>query len=59
MAVCQAYTGSGGWPTTIFLTPAQKPFFAGTYFPKTTRYGHAGLLELLLTIQEKWNRRCK
>ncbi len=54
MAVCQAYTGSGGWPTTIFLTPDQKPFFAGTYFPKNTRYGHAGLMELLLAIQEKW-----
>ena len=39
MSVCQAFTGSGGWPTTIFLTPEQKPFFAGTYFPKTARYG--------------------
>lgn len=34
MAVCQAFTGSGGWPTTIFMTADQKPFFAGTYFPK-------------------------
>lgn len=33
MAVCQAMTGSGGWPLTIFMTPDQKPFFAGTYFP--------------------------
>ncbi|HIZ55558.1 MAG TPA: thioredoxin domain-containing protein, partial [Firmicutes bacterium] len=33
MAVCQAFTGSGGWPTTIFMTSDQKPFFAGTYFP--------------------------
>ena len=32
MAVCQAFTGGGGWPTTVFLTPEQKPFFAGTYF---------------------------
>ena len=33
MSVCQAFTGSGGWPMSIFMTPAQKPFFAGTYFP--------------------------
>lgn len=32
MSVCQTLTGSGGWPTTIFMTPEQTPFFAGTYF---------------------------
>ena len=46
MTVCQAFTGSGGWPTTIFLTPEQKPFFAGTYFPKTSAYGRQVLYEL-------------
>ncbi len=54
MAVCQAFTGSGGWPTSIFMTAEQKPFFAGTYFPKTSRDGIIGMRELLLTIQEKW-----
>ena len=54
MAVCQAFTGSGGWPTTIFLTPEQKPFFAGTYFPKIAKYGQIGLQELLLAVKEKW-----
>lgn len=54
MAVCQAFTGSGGWPATIFLTPEQKPFYAGTYFPKTARYGRIGLKELLLNVHEKW-----
>lgn len=54
MAVCQAFTGSGGWPTSIFMTAEQKPFFAGTYFPKTSRRGMIGLRELLLTINEKW-----
>ncbi|MBO5337839.1 MAG: thioredoxin domain-containing protein [Lachnospiraceae bacterium] len=54
MAVCQAFTGSGGWPTTIFLTPDQKPFFAGTYFPKTSSYGRPGLEELLLAVHKKW-----
>lgn len=36
MSVCQAMTGGGGWPMSLFLTPEQKPFFAGTYFPKAT-----------------------
>ena len=34
VSVCQAVTGSGGWPLTIIMTPQQKLFFAGTYFPK-------------------------
>ncbi len=54
MAVCQAFTGSGGWPTSIFMTADQKPFFAGTYFPKTSRGGMIGLRELLLAVHEKW-----
>ena len=34
MSVCQVLTGQGGWPLTIIMTPEQKPFFAGTYFPR-------------------------
>ncbi len=55
MSICQAMTGSGGWPMSIFLTPDQKPFFAGTYFPKTAAYGQLGFTELLHTISHKWN----
>lgn len=54
MAVCQALTGSGGWPLTILMTPKQKPFWAGTYLPKTARYGSMGLLELLAAVLEQW-----
>ncbi len=54
MAVCQAFTGSGGWPTSIFMTADCKPFFAGTYFPKTARGNMIGFRELLLAIHEKW-----
>lgn len=54
MKVCQAMTGSGGWPMTILMTPDKHPFFAGTYFPKTSKYGSAGLIELLMFIKEKW-----
>lgn len=38
MTVCQAMTGSGGWPLTVSMTPHRKPFFADTYFPKQSRY---------------------
>ena len=55
MSVCQAITGSGGWPTTIFMTAEQQPFFAGTYFPKTSVNGHTGFMELLEAVTEKWN----
>ncbi len=54
MAFCQAFTGSGGWPTSIFMTADQKPFFAGTYFPKTSQGGMIGFRELLLAIHERW-----
>ncbi|MEW6698628.1 MAG: thioredoxin domain-containing protein [Bacillota bacterium] len=54
MSVCQALTGSGGWPLTIIMTPEQKPFFAGTYFPKTANYGRPGLVELLEQIAGLW-----
>lgn len=54
MNFCQATTGQGGWPLTVFLTPQKHPFFAGTYFPKNSRYGHLGLLELLNTVKNKW-----
>lgn len=55
MDVCQKLTGSGGWPLTIFMTPDAKPFFAGTYFPKTSRYGQPGLHDLLRQITHLWN----
>lgn len=54
MAVCQMLTGSGGWPMSIFMTPEQKPFYAGTYFPPNSRYGMPGFGELLVTIAEHW-----
>jgi uncharacterized protein YyaL (SSP411 family) len=37
----------GGWPLTAFLNPDQMPYFVGTYFPKTARYGMPGFAELL------------
>lgn len=55
MAVCQAMTGSGGWPLTIIMTPEKKPFYAATYLPKTSYNGMMGLTELLVRIGELWH----
>lgn len=58
MTVCQMLTGSGGWPLTIIMTPDKRPFFAGTYIPKETRFGRTGLMELVPRIRDVWaNRR--
>ncbi|WP_322922913.1 thioredoxin domain-containing protein [Paenibacillus campi] len=54
MAYCQALTGQGGWPLTVLLTPEQKPFYAGTYFPKQTKYGRIGMIDMLGQIHNKW-----
>lgn len=54
MEVCQAFTGSGGWPTSIFMTPDQKPFFAGTYYPLESKSGMVGFMDLLKLIAQKW-----
>ncbi|MXS85638.1 thioredoxin domain-containing protein [Nitrosomonas sp. HPC101] len=48
---------SGGWPLTMFLTPAQTPFFGGTYFPKEARYGMPGFLELLPKVAAAYHTR--
>ena len=52
MAVCQAFTGGGGWPTSLFLTPEKQPFFAGTYFPKQRQGGMVSFGELLTLIHD-------
>jgi len=54
MNVCQLMTGSGGWPLTIVMTADKRPFFAGTYFPKESRYGRIGMRELVSRIKETW-----
>ncbi len=54
MNVCQAITGSGGWPLTVILTPEQEPFFVGTYFPKNAAYGRPGLTDILEKTAFLW-----
>ena len=48
--------GQGGWPMTVFLTPDQEPFFAGTYFPPTDRGGRPGFRTVLERIADLWTR---
>jgi uncharacterized protein YyaL (SSP411 family) len=57
LSACRILTGSAGWPLTVFLTPEKKPFFAGTYFPKESRYGQVGLAEILPRIAYLWRDR--
>ncbi|MDX1919321.1 MAG: thioredoxin domain-containing protein [Candidatus Caenarcaniphilales bacterium] len=54
MAFVQMLTGSGGWPMTVFLTLDKKPFFGGTYFPKRSRFGRVGMMDLLPRIKDLW-----
>jgi hypothetical protein len=54
MKVCQAVTGRGGWPLSIFMSPDKKPFYAGTYFPKRGRMGMPGFMEIAGKIAELW-----
>ncbi|MFB5630248.1 MAG: thioredoxin domain-containing protein [Nitrosopumilaceae archaeon] len=52
--VCQMATGQGGWPLSIFLTPEQKPFYVGTYFPILDSYGRPGFGSLLRRLSQSW-----
>lgn len=55
MAFVQATMGSGGWPMSVWLTPTLRPFFGGTYFPPTSRYGRPGFIEVLTRMAELWS----
>ncbi len=52
--VCQVTTGQGGWPLSVFLTPDQKPFYVGTYFPSLDSYGRPGFGSLLRQLAQAW-----
>ena len=54
MRALQALTGRGGWPMNMFLTPALKPFFGGTYFPPRPRPGASSFSEVLTAVRQAW-----
>ena len=54
MLFVQATTGAGGWPMSVWLTPDLKPFFGGTYFPPTSRWGRPGFVDVLKQLADAW-----
>ncbi|MDD1771264.1 MAG: thioredoxin domain-containing protein [Methanomassiliicoccales archaeon] len=54
MAACQLMTGSGGWPLTLLLTPDLRPFFAGSYMPRTRSPAGPGLIEIMTELDSQW-----
>jgi uncharacterized protein YyaL (SSP411 family) len=57
MEACVTLTGQGGWPTTVFLTPDGRPFYAGTYFPPEPRHGLPSFQQLLQAVAAAWKDR--
>jgi len=51
---CQMTTGQGGWPLSVFLTPDQRPFYVGTYFPALDSYGRPGFGSLCRQLAQSW-----
>jgi len=54
MTFVQATTGSGGWPMSVWLTPDLKPFYGGTYFPPSSKWGRPGFIDILQEIAKVW-----
>jgi uncharacterized protein YyaL (SSP411 family) len=54
MTFVQATTGSGGWPMSVWLTPELKPFYGGTYFPPSSRWGRPGFVDVLQELSRVW-----
>ena len=57
--VCQMATGQGGWPLSLFLTPDQKPFYVGTYFPVLDSYGRPGFGSICRQLSQAWKEKPK
>jgi hypothetical protein len=55
--VVQLMGRSGGWPLTVFLTPEQRPFFAGTYFPPSDKMGMPGFPKILAAVHDAYKAR--
>jgi hypothetical protein len=57
MQATLAMTGQGGWPMTVFLTPAGEPFYAGTYYPPEPRHGMPSFIQVMEGVAEAWRER--
>jgi uncharacterized protein len=52
-----ALSGQGGWPLTVFLTPAGEPFYGGTYFPPEPRHGLPSFRQVLRAVADAYRER--
>jgi uncharacterized protein YyaL (SSP411 family) len=57
MESVQAMTGHGGWPMTVFLTPEQRPFYGGTYYPPVARQGMPSFSDVCNAVADAWRDR--
>ncbi|MGD9762156.1 MAG: thioredoxin domain-containing protein [Candidatus Binatia bacterium] len=57
MNAVQLLTGRGGWPMTVFLTPAGHPFYGGTYYPPEDRQGLPGFPRVLQAVADAYRER--
>src|SRR5690606_18792530 len=57
LAAASAFTPHLGWPLTVFVTPAGRAFYAGTYFPPRPMQGVPAFRQVLEAIVEAWTER--
>ena len=57
MRAVQALTGRGGWPLTVFLTPDEKAFYGGTYFPPEPKHGMPSFRQVLEAVRNAYRSR--
>jgi uncharacterized protein YyaL (SSP411 family) len=57
MTATQALTGHGGWPMTVFTTPAGHPFYCGTYYPPRPAHGMPSFRQVLAAVRDAWENR--
>ena len=57
MTAVQIMTRRGGWPMSVFLTPDQKPFYGGTYWPPAPSRGMPGFMQILEGVHDAWQNR--
>ena len=55
MQALQVLGEPGGWPLTMFCTPAGEPFWGGTYFPYPARYGRPSFLDVLRGVAQAFH----
>ncbi len=55
MAATVGMTGSGGWPMSVFMEPAQlRPYWCGTYFPPKPAHGRPSFVQVLEAMSNAW-----